>query len=114
MGTTLSLCVEGREKVSGSPAVESNASSGTAESLQLQRNGNNEIENLPVYPYDRLRVGSSNPIAGINVQAREAYLSIEEFHRKFGMTKAAFYKLPRWKQNRLKMYLDLSLDSMSF
>ncbi|KAI9073613.1 hypothetical protein K1719_044425 [Acacia pycnantha] len=89
----------------GSPAVESNASPGTAESLQ--RNGNKDIENLPVYPYDRLRVVSSNPVAGINVTVREVYLSDEEFREKFGMTKAAFYKLPKWKQNKLKMSLDL-------
>ncbi|XP_028779934.1 villin-1 isoform X1 [Neltuma alba] len=90
---------------SASPPAEPNLSSGTAESLQ--KNGNKDIENLPVYPYDRLRVISSNPVVGINVTVREAYLSDEEFREKFGMTKAAFYKLPKWKQNKLKMSLDL-------
>ncbi|XP_054792642.1 villin-1 isoform X2 [Prosopis cineraria] len=89
----------------GSPAMEPNASSGTIESFQ--RNGNNNRENLPTHPYDRLRVISSNPVVGINVTIREAYLSDEEFREKFGMTKAAFYKLPKWKQNKLKMSLDL-------
>lgn len=37
----------------------------------------------------------------------QTYLSSEEFKEKFGMAKAAFYKLPKWKQNKLKMALQL-------
>lgn len=54
---------------SGSPAVEPSALSETAEFFQ--RNGNGDSENLSIYPYERLKVGSSNPVAGINVTIRE-------------------------------------------
>lgn len=37
----------------------------------------------------------------------QAYLSSQEFREKFGMNKDAFYKLPKWKQNKLKMTLQL-------
>lgn len=35
----------------------------------------------------------------------QTYLSSVEFKEKFGMTKEAFYKLPKWRQNKLKMAL---------
>ncbi|KAI4338349.1 hypothetical protein L6164_016688 [Bauhinia variegata] len=57
-------------------------------------------------PYERLKVISRDPVTGIDVTKREAYLSDEEFHEKFGMTKSAFYKLHKWKQ-KLKMSVDL-------
>lgn len=37
----------------------------------------------------------------------QTYLSSAEFREKFGMTKEAFAKLPKWKQNRLKIALQL-------
>jgi gelsolin len=37
----------------------------------------------------------------------QIYLSTDEFREKFGMTRAAFYKLPKWKQNKLKTALQL-------
>ncbi|KAK1290065.1 Villin-4 [Acorus calamus] len=64
-------------------------------------------EGLPVFPYERLIVTSSDPITDIDVTKRETYLSSAEFREKFGMTKAAFYKLPKWKQNKHKLALHL-------
>ncbi|GAB2267427.1 hypothetical protein Dimus_002410 [Dionaea muscipula] len=64
-------------------------------------------EGLPNYPYERLITTSADPVAEIDVTKRETYLSSVEFKEKFGMTKAAFYKLPKWKQNKLKMALQL-------
>jgi len=64
-------------------------------------------EGLPVYPYDRLRTSSTNPAPDIDVTKREIYLSSAEFRDRFGMTKEAFAKLPKWKQNRLKIALQL-------
>lgn len=37
----------------------------------------------------------------------QAYLSSEEFRQKFEMTKSDFNKLPKWKQDKLKMALEL-------
>lgn len=73
----------------------------------LQNNGDVAAENLSIYPYERLTVVSKDPIGSIDVTKREAYLSKEEFEEKFGMEKTAFYKLPKWKQNKLKMTLHL-------
>ncbi|XP_019197919.1 PREDICTED: villin-4-like isoform X1 [Ipomoea nil] len=65
-------------------------------------------DGLPTYPYDRLKTTSTDLITvGIDVTKREAYLSSQEFTEKFGMNKDAFYKLPKWKQNKLKMTLQL-------
>eukprot|EP00257_Ricinus_communis_P011852 XP_002533373.2 villin-4 [Ricinus communis] len=64
-------------------------------------------EGLPIYPYERLKINSTDPISEIDVTKRETYLSSAEFREKFGMTKDAFYKMPKWKQNKLKMALQL-------
>ncbi|XP_022969600.1 villin-4-like isoform X2 [Cucurbita maxima] len=64
-------------------------------------------EGLTIYPYERLKTTSADPISDIDVTKRETYLSSEEFREKFGMTKDAFYKLPKWKQNKHKMALQL-------
>ncbi|XP_073158303.1 villin-4 isoform X1 [Henckelia pumila] len=64
-------------------------------------------EGLTVYPYERLKTTSTDPVADIDVAKRETYLSSVEFKEKFGVTKDVFYKLPKWKQNKLKMSLQL-------
>ncbi|KAF5456350.1 hypothetical protein F2P56_025844 [Juglans regia] len=64
-------------------------------------------EGLPIYPYEQLKTTSTDPVTEIDVTKRETYLSSEEFREKFGMTKDAFFKLPKWKQNKLKMALQL-------
>ncbi|XP_059429966.1 villin-1 isoform X2 [Corylus avellana] len=88
-----------------SPAVEPRSpSQGVG---LIQADGSGDCMNLLSYPYERLKVISSDPVAGIDVTKREAYLSDEEFLEKFGMTKRAFYGLPKWRQNKLKMSLDL-------
>uniref|UniRef100_A0A5B7BTV7 Putative villin-4 n=1 Tax=Davidia involucrata TaxID=16924 RepID=A0A5B7BTV7_DAVIN len=88
-----------------------NSMSSRIEALTIQedvKEGEAEDEEgLPIYPYERLKIASPDPVAEIDVTRRETYLSSEEFREKFGMTKDAFYKLPKWKQNKLKMALQL-------
>ncbi|KAK4785089.1 hypothetical protein SAY86_001778 [Trapa natans] len=60
---------------------------------------------LTLYPYERLKTTSTDPVTDIDVTKRETYLSSTEFKEKFGMIKEAFYKLPKWRQNKLKMAL---------
>ncbi|XP_075674123.1 villin-4-like [Castanea sativa] len=88
-----------------------NSMSSRIESLTIQedvKEGEAEDdEGLPIYPYERLKISSTDPAAEIDVTKRETYLSSEEFREKFGMGKDAFYKLPKWKQNKLKMALQL-------
>ncbi|CAA0837346.1 Villin-4 [Striga hermonthica] len=64
-------------------------------------------EGLPIYPFERLITSSTDPIEDIDVTKRETYLSVDEFKEKFGMTKSAFNKLPKWKQNKMKISLQL-------
>ncbi|KAK9697533.1 hypothetical protein RND81_08G043900 [Saponaria officinalis] len=73
----------------------------------VKENEAEDEEGLPIYPYDRLTTTSSEPVAEIDLTKRETYLSAAEFKEKFGMTKDAFYKLPKWKQNKLKVALHL-------
>ncbi|XP_077238381.1 villin-4-like [Tasmannia lanceolata] len=89
----------------------SNSMSSRIEALTIQedvKEGEAEDEEgLPIFPYERLKVLSTDPVTEIDVTKRETYLSSEEFREKFIMTKDAFYKLPKWKQNKLKMALQL-------
>lgn len=64
-------------------------------------------EGQTIFPYERLKISSPDPVPDIDVTKRETYLSKEDFREKFGMTKEAFYKMPKWKQNKHKMTLDL-------
>ncbi|KQJ95723.1 hypothetical protein BRADI_3g18707v3 [Brachypodium distachyon] len=64
-------------------------------------------EGLPIYPYDLLKTTAAEPVTEIDVTRRETYLSSSEFKEKFGMAKEAFSKLPKWKQNRMKIALHL-------
>eukprot|EP00250_Pteridium_aquilinum_P017294 c23553_g2_i2 orf=330-3245(+) len=59
------------------------------------------------YPYDRLKVSSANPIAGIDHSRRETYLSNQDFQDTFRMDKDTFNKLPKWKQDKYKILVDL-------
>ncbi|XP_030969070.1 villin-1 isoform X2 [Quercus lobata] len=89
----------------GSPAAEPRSFSQSAGFIQAD--GSGDCVNLLIYPYEQLSVISSDPVAGIDVTKREAYLSDEDFQDKFGMTKRAFYELPKWRQNKLKTSLHL-------
>ncbi|KAL0428335.1 UNVERIFIED_CONTAM: Villin-4 [Sesamum latifolium] len=64
----------------------------------VKENEAEDDEGLQVYPYDRLKTTSTDPVSDIDVTKRETYLSSEEFKAKFGMSKDVFYKLPKWKQ----------------
>ncbi|KAJ0261526.1 Villin-5 [Hirschfeldia incana] len=66
-----------------------------------------EESNLPTFPYERLTTDSEDPVPDIDLTRREAYLTSEEFKEKFEMTKSEFYKLPKWKQNKLKTAVQL-------
>ncbi|XP_042060494.1 villin-4-like [Salvia splendens] len=73
----------------------------------VKENEAEDEEGLTVYPYERLKTTSTDPVSDIDLTKRETYLSSAEFKEKFGMSKDAFYKLPKWKQNKLKMSLHL-------
>nr|VDC79379.1 unnamed protein product [Brassica rapa] len=66
-----------------------------------------EESNLPTFPYERLTTESEDPVPDIDLTRREAYLTAADFKEKFEMTKSEFYKLPKWKQNKLKTAVQL-------
>ncbi|KAM0931056.1 hypothetical protein ACQ4PT_000560 [Festuca glaucescens] len=84
---------------------------GRLESLTIaedvKENEPEDDEGLPIYPYDLLKTTAAEPVTEIDVTRRETYLSSAEFKEKFGMAKEAFSKLPKWKQNRMKIALHL-------
>ncbi|KAE9594315.1 putative villin headpiece, villin/Gelsolin, ADF-H/Gelsolin-like domain-containing protein [Lupinus albus] len=88
-----------------------NSVSSKMESLTIQEDvkedEDEDEEGLPIYPYERLTITSTDPVTDIDVTRRETYLSSVEFKEKLGMTKDAFYKLPKWKQNKIKMAIQL-------
>uniref|UniRef100_A0A1D1Z314 Villin-2 n=1 Tax=Anthurium amnicola TaxID=1678845 RepID=A0A1D1Z314_9ARAE len=59
------------------------------------------------FSYERLKAKSTNPAKGIDYKRREAYLSDVEFQTVLGMTKDAFYRQPKWKQDMQKRKFDL-------
>ncbi|OVA02671.1 Villin headpiece [Macleaya cordata] len=88
-----------------SQLVEPISNSGTPSPFQVDESEVDDV--LETFPYERLKVMSDDPVTGIDVTKREAYLSHEEFQEKFGMTKKAFYELPKWRQNKHKAALHL-------
>ncbi|KAJ6345291.1 hypothetical protein OIU78_008044 [Salix suchowensis] len=89
----------------GSPKAEAESPSQAA--VLDQADGNDASENSVIYPYERLKVNSSDPATDIDVTKREGYLCDEEFREKFGMRKKTFYGLPKWRQDKLKKSLHL-------
>ena len=129
-----------KSKPEAVPKENSNTMSSRIEALTIQEDAKEgeaeDEEGLPIFPYERLKVTSTDLVTGIDVTKREVikynvpfyigfiiliifvkdlrfigqwqtYLSSGEFREKFGMTKDAFYKLPKWKQNKHKMALQL-------
>ncbi|GMJ11988.1 villin 2 [Hibiscus trionum] len=111
------LTAEKKKSPEGSPRKStSSPPSGAKSELDPQETGENngdDSEQNPdvgencTYSYDQLKSKSENPATGIDLKRREAYLSDEEFETIFGMTKEAFYKMPRWKQDSKKKEVDL-------
>ncbi|CAN6915367.1 unnamed protein product [Brassica oleracea] len=100
----------GKEEKKENGKEEEKSMSSRIQSLTIQedaKEGVEDEEDLPAYPYERLKTTAADPISEIDVTRREAYLSSEEFKEKFGMTKEGFYKLPKWKQNKFKMAVQL-------
>lgn len=72
-----------------------------------QEENGDGVNSQSTFTYDQLKAHSDDPVTGIDFQRREAYLSDEEFEAVLGMSKEAFYKLPKWKQDMTKKKVDL-------
>ncbi|KAL4326174.1 hypothetical protein GQ457_11G008710 [Hibiscus cannabinus] len=103
------LTAEKKKSPDGSPRKSTSSPRWIAEAETGENNGDDypEIGENCTYSYDQLKSKSENPVTGIDLKRREAYLSAEEFETVFGMTKEAFYKMPRWKQDSKKKEVGL-------
>nr|XP_043611110.1 villin-3-like [Erigeron canadensis] len=75
--------------------------------VAIEEDENGILSSQSTFSYEQVRVKSENPIPGIDLKRREAYLSVEEFESILGMSKAEFYQLPKWKQDLTKKKVDL-------
>jgi gelsolin len=103
---------EGREEVTETKETEEPASetgsNGNSESKQENvEDGSDSQNSQSVFSYEQLKAKSGSHLSGVDLKRREAYLSDQEFETVFAMTKEAFNKLPRWKQDMLKRKFDL-------
>lgn len=95
-----------------SPDLSDKALNGTTQSVPSDNKGiieipqNHEGVSL-IYPYERLKVLSDDPVTDIDVTKREAYLSDEEFDQILKMPRRAFYELPKWRRDKLKLAVHL-------
>ncbi|XP_047959712.1 villin-3 isoform X1 [Salvia hispanica] len=96
--------VKENETVETAPETNGEDSGSNPEAAQ-EENGSESGQST--FSYDQLKAKSDNPVTGIDFKRREAYLSDEEFVSVMGMTKDAFYKLPKWKQDMNKKKVDL-------
>ncbi|KAJ6912710.1 villin-3-like [Populus alba x Populus x berolinensis] len=105
--------VEGSEGVAEVKEMEETASVPESNGEDSERKQDTEQEengdgnSQSTFSYDQLKARSDNPVKGIDFKRREAYLSDEEFQTVFGVTKEAFYKMPKWKQDMQKKKFDL-------
>ncbi|KAI3775296.1 hypothetical protein L1987_49867 [Smallanthus sonchifolius] len=88
--------------------MNSRIDSGTVKET-VKENEVEDDEGLTLYPYERLTTSSTDPAPNIDVTQREMYLSKADFREKFNMTKDAFYKMPKWRQNKMKTSLGIKL-----
>ncbi|KAI7747483.1 hypothetical protein M8C21_025899 [Ambrosia artemisiifolia] len=88
------------------PVQEANGE-GSAPKSTTEENECESVDSQSTFSYEQLRAKSENPVKGIDFKRREAYLSAEEFESVLGMTKEAFYKIPKWKQDMMKKKVDL-------
>lgn len=123
---------DGSQEVPEVKETDAGLSASVSEPKQEQGENGSE-SSQSTFSYDQLRAKSENPVTGIDFKRREvghlwmssnfvicfgndiymfclalqAYLSDEDFQIIFGMTKDAFYQLPKWKQDMQKKKADL-------
>ncbi|KAJ6968159.1 hypothetical protein NC653_036182 [Populus alba x Populus x berolinensis] len=86
---------------------ESNGGEDSERKQDTEHGESDDGNGQSTFSYDQLKAHSDNPVKGIDFKRREAYLSDEEFQTIFGVTKEAFYKMPKWKQDMQKKKFDL-------
>ncbi|XP_024975337.1 villin-3-like [Cynara cardunculus var. scolymus] len=75
--------------------------------VAIEEDENGILTSQSTFTYEQVRVKSENPVPGIDLKRREAYLSVEEFESVLGMSREEFYQLPKWKQDNTKKKVDL-------
>ncbi|XP_075517790.1 villin-3-like [Primulina tabacum] len=98
--------VEVKESETIEPITETNVED-SGSKPDIDQDKNNTETSQSTFSYEQLKAKSDNPVTGIDYKRREAYLSDKEFQFVLEMTKDAFYKLPKWKQDIYKRKADL-------
>ncbi|XP_073052229.1 villin-3-like [Primulina eburnea] len=98
--------VEVKESETIEPITETNVED-SGSKPDIDQDKNNTETSQSTFSYEQLKAKSDNPVTGIDYKRREAYLSDKEFQFVLEMTKDAFYKLPKWKQDMYKRKADL-------
>ncbi|XP_068661853.1 villin-2-like [Aristolochia californica] len=94
--------LEKEDEEGGEPTSENNGDGSPVKLDLLDENGE-----PTTFSYEQLKAKSPNPASGIDFKRREAYLSASEFESVLGITKEAFYRQPKWKQDLQKRKVDL-------
>ena len=63
-------------------------------------------EGTVFHNYEELRGAGSRP-QYVDPKQKEVYLRDDEFEKVFGMSKAEFHMMPKWKQHGAKKKVDL-------
>ncbi|XP_073132087.1 villin-3-like [Henckelia pumila] len=98
--------VEVKESETFEPITETNGED-SGSKPEIDQEKTNTETSQSTFSYEQLKAKSDNPVTGIDYKRREAYLSDKEFQFILEMTKDAFYKLPKWKQDMYKRKVDL-------
>lgn len=100
-GNSLSQSVGGsmQERNRGQTVAEAYAQKKQEEKKQEEEKDSSSV---PIYPLTVLQKAKNDRPADIDPAKREQHLSKEEFFKLFKMTKPAFYKQPRWRQQVAK------------
>ncbi|KAI3667385.1 hypothetical protein L6452_42441 [Arctium lappa] len=75
--------------------------------VAIEEDENGILTSQSTFSYEQVKVKSENPVPGIDLKRREAYLSVEEFESVLGMSREEFYQLPKWKQDNTKKKVGL-------
>ncbi|PWZ36575.1 Villin-4 [Zea mays] len=105
--SSLTRSFEGHMKSTIPKSVKEKATQEEGATSGANENKQEDDEGRVIYPYERLTTTAEDPAPDIDVTKRETYLSSAEFKDKFNMIRAEFYKLPKWKQSKLKSCVQL-------
>jgi len=99
------LEIQPAKQLSKPPAPNAKNIPSIAGAKPLKKTGGRNESNVPVIDYAKLK--NKEALDGLNTNRLEMYLSDEQFHEVFDMSREEFSKLANWQQARLKKSMGL-------